>query len=281
VPPLKTVDRIFFIDYTSTVTVSAFPFPGNSPVFPRIFFLLFAILLLLPGSLPAADTFPEARGYVSDFAEIIPAADEARLTAIITQLRQKTTAEIAVVTMPDIGGQSEEIYANELFQAWGIGARDKDNGILLFLTLAERRFRIETGYGLEGILPDGRLGQIADEKIIPFFRQGRYGDGFTAGTVAIAQIIAQDAGVQLTLNGQPPTPPAGAQRSPRIPVFLIILLIFIIFGGRAGLVSWLLMGGLPRGGGGFGGGFGGGGFGGGFGGFGGGMSGGGGVSRGF
>jgi uncharacterized protein len=247
---------------------------------PILSFLL-TVLLLLPGRILAADAFPEPRGYVSDFAEIIPAADEAKVTAIITQLRQKTTAEIAVVTMPDIGGQSEEIYATELFQAWGIGDRDADNGILLFLTLAERRFRIETGYGLEGILPDGLLGQIADERIIPFFRQDRYGDGFYSGTVTIAQIIAQDAGVQLTLDGQPPTTPASAQRSPRIPVFLIILLIIIIFGGRAGLLPWLLMGGLPRGGGGFGGGLGGGGFGGGFGGFGGGMSGGGGVSRGF
>ncbi len=232
---------------------------------------------------PQADRFPQPLGYVSDYADILTAAEETRISAVCAQIETKTRAEIAVVTMPDIGGESEELYATELFETWGIGKKDKDNGILLFLTLAERRFRIETGYGLEGILPDGLLGQITDQKIIPFLRQGRYGEGFYSGTVAIAEVIAKDAGVQLSLEGPIPTPPPGTEgtRPFRIPIFLIILIIFSIFGGRMGLLPLLLLGGMPRGRGGFGGGFGGGGFGGGFGGFGGGMSGGGGVSRGF
>jgi uncharacterized protein len=230
----------------------------------------------------AEDRFPRPRGTVSDFAEIIPAPDEARIAFVCNELEEKTSAEIAVVTMPDIGGQSEELYATDLFRSWGIGKRGRDNGILLFLTLAERRFRIETGYGLEGLLPDGRLGQIADQKIIPFFRQGQYGEGFYSGVAVIAEIIAADAGVQLALEGHPPAPPPEDEqtRGFRIPVFLIILIIFMIFGGRRGLLPFLLFGGIPKGGG-FGGGFKGGGFGGGFGGFGGGMSGGGGISRGF
>jgi uncharacterized protein len=245
--------------------------------------LTLAALLSLTAHTTAADEFPQPQGYVSDFAEILPAEDEARITAVCKQVEDKTTAEIAVVTMPDIDGQSEELYATELFQSWGIGKKSKDNGILLFLTLAERRFRIETGYGLEGLLPDGRLGQIADQKIIPFFRQDQYGQGFYSGTVAIAQIIAADAGIQLSLESAPPEPPPGDGASPgfRIPIFLIILIILMIFGGRLGLLPLLLLGGAPRGRGGFGGGFRSGGFGGGFGGFGGGMSGGGGVSRGF
>jgi len=232
---------------------------------------------------PAAQGYPQPKGYVSDFAEIIPAQEESRISSLCAQVEEKTTAEIAVVTMPDIGGMSEELYATELFQRWGIGKKGKDNGILLFLALAERRFRIETGYGLEGLLPDGRLGQIADQKIVPFLRQGRYGEGFYSGALAIAEIIAADAGVQLSLEGPAPAPPPADGDSPalRIPIFLIILIIFMIFGGRLGLLPLLLLGGTPRGRGGFGGGFGGGGFGGGFGGFGGGMSGGGGVSRGF
>jgi len=231
----------------------------------------------------AAQQYPQPRGYVSDFAEIIPASEESRISSLCAQVEEKTTAEIAVVTMPDIGGESEELYATELFQRWGIGKKGRDNGILLFLALAERRFRIETGYGLEGLLPDGRLGQIADEKMMPFFRQGRYGHGFYSGAAAIAEIIAVDAGVQLSLESPPPSPPPedGGRQAFRIPVLLIILIIFMIFGGRLGLLPLLLLGGMPRGRGGFGGGFKGGGFGGGFGGFGGGMSGGGGISRGF
>lgn len=246
----------------------------------RMFPLIIGCLLLLTAPPLAGDDFPDPLGYVSDFAGIIPDQDEARMTSVISELREKTTAEIAVVTMPDIGGQSEEIYANELFRAWGVGVKGKDNGILLFLTVQERRFRIETGYGLEGILPDGLLGQIADERIIPLLREGLYGEGLLSGTVAVAQIIAADAGIELSsvTDLPPPSTTTSQGTKPfRIPFFLIILLIFFIFGGRMGLLPLLFLGGLPRGRGGFGGG----GFGGGFGGFGGGLSGGGGVSRGF
>lgn len=252
---------------------------------PRILLLSICALLLLVGPSWGQEEFPDPLGYVSDFAEIISDQDEAQMTSVISELKEKTTAEIAVVTMPDIGGQSEEIYANELFRAWGIGVKGKDNGILLFLTMRERRFRIETGYGLEGILPDGLLGQIADERIVPFLREGQYGEGLLSGTLAVAQIIAADAGVELSSVTDLPPPPTTTRRGTKpfwIPFFLVILLIFLIFGGRMGLLPLLLLGGLPRGRGGFGGGgLGGGGFGGGFGGFGGGLSGGGGVSRGF
>jgi uncharacterized protein len=247
---------------------------------PRILLLTICGLLMLGGPSWGQEDFPDPLGYVSDFAGIIPDQDEVRMTSVISELREKTTAEIAVVTMLDIGGQSEEIYANELFRAWGVGVKGKDNGILLFLTMQERRFRIETGYGLEGILPDGLLGQIADERIIPSLREGQYGEGLLSGTLAVAQIIAADAGIELssvTDLPPPPTTTSPGNKPFRIPFLVIILLIFLIFGGRMGLLPLLLLGGLPRGRGGFGGG----GFGGGFGGFGGGLSGGGGVSRGF
>jgi uncharacterized protein len=246
----------------------------------RMFLLIIGCLLLPISPGWAQDEFPDPLGYVSDFAGVISPQDEARMTTIISELQEKTTAQMAVVTMPDIGGQSEEIYANRLFAAWGIGVKGKDNGILLLVAIKERRFRIETGYGLEGILPDGLLGQIADQSIIPYLRENRYGEGLLSGTVAIAQIIAQDAGVQLSSRTDMPSPPtttAPGSRPFRIPLFVIILLIFLIFGGRLGLLPLLLLGGMSRGRGGFGSG----GFGGGFGGFGGGMSGGGGVSRGF
>ncbi len=245
---------------------------------------LITVSVLLLTAPSQGDDFPSPLGLVSDFAGVISSEDESRMTAVISETKEKTTAEIAVVTMPDIGGQSDEIYVNKLFAAWGIGVKGQDNGILLFLTLKERRFRIETGYGLEGILPDGLLGQIADQQIIPFLRDGRYGEGLLSGTMAIAQIIARDAGVELiSITAAVPVPPSHTTpgtRPFRIPFFVIILLIFLIFGGRLGLLPLLFLGGMPRRSG-FGGGFRGGGFSGGFGGFGGGMSGGGGISRGF
>jgi uncharacterized protein len=271
------------IEYTSTVVSElsvAVLFSTIKKAMPRISRFTIIFFLLLVGPSWSQGEFPDPRGYVSDFADIISPQDEDRMTAVIAELKEKTTAEIAVVTMPDIGGQSEEIYANRLFAAWGIGVQGEDNGILLLVALQERRFRIETGYGLEGILPDGLLGQISDQQIIPHLRQGRYGEGLLSGTLAIAQIIAQDAGITLSSDVDLPTSPVGTipgERSFRIPFLLIILLIFFIFGGRMGLLPLLFLGGMPRGRGGFGGR----GFGGGFGGFGGGLSGGGGVSRGF
>ena len=256
---------------------------------PKSIALIIGCLLLLVSPGWAQDEFPDPLGYVSDFAGVISGQDETRMTAIISELEEKTTAQMAVVTMPDIGGQSEEIYANKLFAAWGIGVKGKDNGILLLVAIKERRFRIETGYGLEGILPDGLLGQVADEQIIPHLRQDQYGPGLLAGTLAIAQIIAQDAGVQLnSAEGELPTPPVTRPRSSQgFNRTLMLFLFFFIFASISPLILLIALarrhGGL-RGSSSFGAGFGsfgGGGGGGSFGGFGGGFSGGGGVSRGF
>jgi uncharacterized protein len=253
----------------------------------RILHLTVICFLLLVGPSWSQGEFPDPRGYVSDFADIISPQDEDRMTAVIAELKEKTTAEIAVVTMPDIGGQSEEIYANRLFAAWGIGVQGEDNGILLLVALQERRFRIETGYGLEGILPDGLLGQISDQQIIPHLRQGRYGEGLLSGTLAIAQIIAQDAGVKLSAQGNLLAPTqTESSRSGLEHRTLMLFLFFFIFASISPLVLLIVLarrhGGLHESGS-FGGGFGsfkrGGSSG--FGGFSGGFSGGGGVSRGF
>ena len=157
-----------------------------------------------------------------------------------------------------------------------------------------RRITIEVGYGLEGILPDSKVGRLLDQYVIPLLKQGRYGDGLYATAVVIASEIAKDADISLT--GMPQMSPqrrTGTTYSRRNPGSLIkligIILFFLIFlgGGGRGLLPLLLLGGLMSGGrrssyGGFGGGFGGGGFGGGgFSGFGGGGFGGGGASRGF
>jgi len=159
--------------------------------------------------------------------------------------------------------------------------------VLIFQTVQERRFRVEVGYGVEGIIPDGLAGEIRDRNVFPFFKKGDYGNGLLAGTQAIAGIIARDAGVEITgavrINqGRR----AVRKKSPAASLmkFLLIALIFLFFrgGGRrgrrgGGLLPLLLLGGLMGGGRGSGGFSGGGSFGGGFGGFGGGGFGGGGA----
>lgn len=222
------------------------------------------------------------RGFINDFAGVIGQEYEDRMASIAEEVERKTGAELAVVTVQNMGGLDVKDYANRLFEAWKIGKREQDNGVLLFLAVTERRVHIETGYGIEPIIPDGFAGEILDRYVLPDLKDGNYGPGLYRGLIAIAGVIAEDKGVRVTgvgsvsRNGQTRQDGRGSTCSGSL--FLIILVLLIII-TRGRIIPWLLLGSMM--GGGRGGGFGSGGFGGGFGGFGGGMSGGGGASRGF
>ncbi len=226
--------------------------------------------------------FPKPRGLVNDFAEVIPPSYAQQISAITNELLQKTKVPVVVVTMPDIGGAEYNDYANRLYSSWGIGQKGEDKGVLIFVTVKERKMRIETGYGVEGILPDGLVGEIRDRYMIPYLKEDKYGEGLLRGAAAVAQVIAKDAGVRLT--GEMPAMKVTRRKNhPGLALFpLFLILLFFLFGRRRGgglLLAAMLLGG-GRGGyshsrGGFGG------FSGGFGGFGGGMSGGGGAGGGF
>ncbi len=247
--------------------------------------ILFPFLLLLavsPGL--CQDEFPRPRGVVNDFASVISPKHEAAIENLSREVFQKTGTAIVVATITSLEGDAIEEYANRLYEAWGIGKKGEDKGVLILLAAKERRVRAETGYGVEGILPDGLVGQIIDERIVPFFTQGDYGGGFLSGVSAIAQIVAKDAGV--TLQGKARSAPPRAVQSrrgglgSRILSFLFMIFVFLLVMRNPFLLPFLLLGGMGgRRAGGFGGSFGG--FGGGFGGFGGGLSGGGGATRGF
>jgi uncharacterized protein len=255
---------------------------------------LFCIFFFSGNSISAEISFPEPRGLVNDFADVIPQPEEQEILAVTSELMEKTGIPIVVVTMPDVGGEEYNDYANQLYEAWGIGKKGEDKGVLIFVTIKERKMRIETGYGVEGILPDGLAGEIRDSYMLPYLKQDRFGEGILNGTMAVAMIIAKASGVELTGYTQVNRPQTRINsRFYLLPIIIIIL--FLIMGGRGRGGLWLL---LPllmgssgyrgsnryrnSGFGGFGGGFGGfGGGGGGFGGFGGGMSGGGGAGGGF
>lgn len=248
---------------------------------------LLVFFCLLPEFLFSQKKFPEPKGHVNDFADIIPPTLEQQIENICLEVRQKTGAQIAVVTVESVGDEYYSEYANKLFAEWGIGEKGKDNGVLLFNTIQERKLWIEVGYGLEGILPDGLVGAILDDYVIPYYRRGEFGQGLLAGTKALAGVIAKDAGVEIT-GAIEPVRPRGRRRENNVNflpfLFFLLFFIFPMIGRMLGFGSrrrrrnsnWpFFFGGF---GGGFGGG-GGGGFGGGFGGFGGGMSGGGGAGR--
>lgn len=236
-------------------------------------------LCLLTASAVLAAKWPRPTGYVGDYAGVFSGAQKAKLEGVLGRLSRGTGAQIAVVTVPSVEGGDVKGAAVDLFQSWGIGQKGKDNGVLFLCSVDDRRVEVEVGYGLEGILPDAKVGRILDQFVIPLFRQGDLAGGLTQGAAFTATLIAKDAGVNL---GTVPIARGRGQPVPRKrtvlgTLFQIIFLVFmvIMFIRHPFLFLMLLsMGGR-------GGGFGGGGFGGGFGGFGGGMSGGGGAGRGW
>ena len=254
----------------------------NGKVIMALLVLLFVVLAVTP--LLAAEKFPQPRGAVNDFANLIDPASEEKMEALAREVLQKTGTAIVVVTVPTIGeGEETSMYVNKLYQAWGIGKKGEDKGVLIFLTVKERKIRIETGYGVEGVLPDGLVGEIRDKYFRPQLQAGNYGRAFYDTMYVLSSYIAKDANVQL--NGSPaPVRPGARTEQKGFNIFsLIILMIaaFLLLGTRTGrsVLPWLLlllMSGGGRGGGGYDDDYGGG-FGGGFGGFGGGSSGGGGA----
>ena len=247
--------------------------------------ILAAVFLCFPVAARAAvETFPKPAGAVNDFAGVIPAQYKGPMEDLAREVLEKTGTAVVVAAVETIGDNEPNDFANRLYQAWGIGKKGEDKGVLIFLAVKERRDRIESGDGVEGILPDGLAGEILDRYAIPRFRDGDFGRGLAETMAAVSAIVAKAAGVTLTGIQPPPQRPARMERGLGIgQIALLILAVGFLLGTRQGraMLPWLLLlvmsgGGGRRGGDGFGG-FGGGGFGG----FGGGASGGGGADRGF
>ena len=233
-------------------------------------------------------------GYVNDFANVLSQTTKFQLVALCTEVDQKAHAQIAVVTVQSLDGRSVEDFSLDLATKWGIGPKQSERGVMILLAVADRRYRSEVGYGLESILPDGKTGGFGREAV-PYLREGNYDAAVLLMTQRVAEVIAQDRGVVLTVGTSLPQPrrPVSTYESHASPwLNLLFPLLFVVFAIYAAIKSaaqpasgryrrgggWWggpMMGGGGWGGGGFGGGGGGGG---GFGGFGGGSFGGGGAS---
>ncbi|MGH7739248.1 MAG: TPM domain-containing protein, partial [bacterium] len=173
-----------------------------------------------------ANTWPSPQGHVNDFANVIAPYQRQQIEKLLVELEQKTGAQVAVVTLPSLKGADIESTAVDLFHQWGIGQKNKDNGVLILAAIQDRKARIEVGYGLESIIPDGKAGSIIRDYMTPQFKEGDYGSGFLVGSVAVAQIIAQNAGV--TLTGKTMDIPLSSNDNPYGQMsFWVFILIFI------------------------------------------------------
>jgi uncharacterized protein len=177
----------------------------------------------------AALQLPSPAGPVTDLAGILDSGTKARLLRVIQEVRERTTAEIAILTVPTTAPGTVQAYSVAVWDRWKIGKRGKDNGLLFLVAVQDRRLWIATGYGLEGILTDGKIGEIRDGEILPYFRAGRYGEGILRGTEALADVILAQGwtdtlGRQPTVRSRRQSPVWSGSTGILLGIFLLLVL---------------------------------------------------------
>ena len=239
---------------------------------PRVFMLIWLIMFCAASVVYAVDIPVPPPAPVVDLAGIVDDSVETRLNRYLRELERKSTAQVAILTLKSLKGNSlEDLSITIAHEKWKLGQKGKDNGVLVLVALREKKYRIEIGYGLEGILPDSLVGDIGRRYLVPYFRKGDYSSGIYAAALVIANEIAADAGVKVSglpaVQKKTPAAPKNRTAGPFGKIFSLLIFAVIIFifikNPRSFLALMLLsaIGGRRGHWGGSGGGFGGGGFG--------------------
>lgn len=214
---------------------------------PRGLAVAVLALVALAGAALAAPKFPPLTGRVVDNANLLSPQAEQRLTDELAALQQKTGHQVVVATIPDLQGYPIEDYGYQLGRAWGIGDKQRDDGVILLVAPNDRKVRIEVGYGLEPVLTDALSSTIIQAKVLPAFRSGNLEQGVVDGAEAIIQQLSLPEDQAKAVAAQPvQAQPATASRG-HIPSFLVLLFVFWIItsvlrglGGRGrGGLWWL------------------------------------------
>jgi uncharacterized protein len=214
-------------------------------MFPHALLLAYVALTAASTSHAQTPTQYKPQGYVNDFANVLSQPTRDQLTALCAEVDQKAHAQIAVVTVPSANGRPMQDYAFDLATQWGIGPKQSHRGVLILFAVNDHKYWTQVGYGLEAILPDGKVGGFGREAV-PILRQGNYDAAALLMTRRIADVIAQDAGV--TLRGVPPMQRRGQQQDRSLggagTFFLIVFVVVIIYammrrgGGSSGRGGW-------------------------------------------
>lgn len=173
-------------------------------------------------------------GYLSDFARAVDAEGRQRLERYARLLEDATGVQMAFVTLPTLAGEPIEDVAIDLFRKWGVGQKGKNNGLLLLLVPKERRLRLEVGYGLEDVIPDGYAGSVL-RAMRPALREGQYGEALLAGARELGERIAAARNVKLA--GAPEPPPRRGTREAPFPVAAVLggLVVFALLSSAMGV----------------------------------------------
>ncbi len=197
----------------------------------RIVCLLGALCLLWVSvfALPS----PTNEFYVNDFANVLGSEVETHIVNVSSQIAKETGAQIVVVTVNNLDGMNDDEYALKLGREWGVGDEEKDNGVILLLSMEERSLRIEVGYGLEGALPDGKCGRIMDEIIIPHLSEEAYSNGILYGFDQLAYEVCKEYGINVPSDVMAAEMPKEDDGMTWVIIAIILLLIiFSSFGKR-------------------------------------------------
>ena len=191
----------------------------------RLIVLLVSVICLVAAPCLWAALPESPQGWVSDFAGILSEDTRAQISGLIDDVKRSTGAEIAVVTVSSLDGMTVEEYAVRLFEKWGIGTKEEDNGVLFLVAPNERKVRIEVGYGLEPVITDGRAGEIIRETILPFFRADDYDQGILQGSRQIAALITD---TEFVPSAPIPRPQLQQDVAP-LPLKIGVMLFFALF----------------------------------------------------
>lgn len=231
----------------------------------KLFLFFILSFFAFAGNFVLADETYNFNAFICDNAQLLPEKTENLINSFLWDLQKKTGTDIAVVTVNSLDGRTVEETALNIGRKIKLGQKGKDNGAVILVAPNERKMRIEIGYGLEGIIPDGKAGRIRDEEMLPYFSKGNYEDGIFKGAYTLANIIAKENNTTLSYDGPVPASPSHQDDSFWLLIFVVIFLcirfnVFPLFIPVGGYRSY--GGGFSSGGfGGFGGegGFGGGG----------------------
>ncbi|MGH9454969.1 MAG: TPM domain-containing protein, partial [Terriglobia bacterium] len=191
----------------------------------RVLILLPLWLALAPTARAEKAPVLKPEGYVNDFAHVLSPEVSRQLSSLCLEVDQKAHAQIAVVTVRSLDGEPIDMFANDLFTKWGVGAKGTDRGVMILLAPADRHYRIEVGYGLEPILTDGLVGRFGRE-VVPALKAGNYSGAVLQLTRDVAGTIAQSTGVKLDsslADAVPRIQHHGASADAPLIIFLIIL----------------------------------------------------------
>jgi uncharacterized protein len=179
-----------------------------------------------------AQTFPALTGRVVDAADIIPPDAERELADLLELHEQKTTNQVVVATVPSLDGQAIEEYGVALGRAWGIGQKDKDNGVILLVAPNEREVRYEVGYGLEGELTDAITKVIIEGSILPRFKAGDFPGGIRRGVEDVIAVLEGDAAAFAERAKQRVSEEDTLSSAISVLVFILFMFIFLSIFGR-------------------------------------------------